>query len=128
MTLPRIQSDLEAVISCNSLDLIKGDLIAGAVVELGDARAFVRRHELGVFEGTAGFEVDSDAGSPKVWQPILTARPSSSARRRLEVIGLGRAVPIFITACCSQDVMRSARRDPARAIASCGWRDACPGR
>jgi hypothetical protein len=58
-----------------------------------------------------------------------------SPRRRLtpkflipEVIGLGRAGPIFITACRSQDIMRSARRDPARAIGSCGWRDALSGR
>ena len=32
----------------------------------------------------------------------------------LEVVGLGRAEPIFIAASCSQDVMRSARRDPGK--------------
>jgi hypothetical protein len=32
----------------------------------------------------------------------------------LEVIGLGRAEPIFIAASRSQDVTRSARRNPAR--------------
>ncbi len=31
----------------NPLDLIERDLVAGAVVEPGGARAFVRRHELG---------------------------------------------------------------------------------
>ena len=46
----------------NPLDLIEGDVIAGAVVELGGARAFVRRHELGVFQRAAGFEVGGDAG------------------------------------------------------------------
>jgi hypothetical protein len=40
----------------------------------------------------------------------------------LEVIGLERAEPIFITASCSQDVMRFARRDPARVSFPLGWR------
>jgi hypothetical protein len=36
--------------------------------------------------------------------------------------GSERAEPIFITASCSQDVMRSARRDPARVSFPRGWR------
>ena len=40
----------------------------------------------------------------------------------LEVIGLGRAEPIFIAASRSQDVIRSARRDPTRVCFPCGWR------
>jgi hypothetical protein len=36
--------------------------------------------------------------------------------------GSERAEPIFITASCSQDVMRSARRDPARISVPRGWR------
>jgi len=36
--------------------------------------------------------------------------------------GSERAEPIFITASCSQDVMRSARRDPARISFPRGWR------
>src|SRR5690348_15274723 len=43
------------------LDLIERDLVAGAVVELGGARAFVRGHGLGVFESAAGFEIGGDA-------------------------------------------------------------------
>jgi len=37
--------------------------------------------------------------------------------------GSERAEPIFITASRSQDVMRSARRDPARVSFPRGWRD-----
>jgi hypothetical protein len=46
----------------NPLDLIERDFVAGAIVELRRARAFVRRHELGVFERPASFEIDGDAG------------------------------------------------------------------
>jgi hypothetical protein len=49
----------------NPLDLIERDFVAGAVVELGGARAFVRRHQLGVFEGAAGFEVGRYASCPE---------------------------------------------------------------
>ena len=74
--------------------------------------------------------------SPFVGCSTNAAEPHiRSPRKRLtpkflipEVIGLGRAGPIFITACRSQDVMRSARRGPARAIGSCGWSDALSGR
>src|SRR3984893_991319 len=44
------------------LDLIERDLVAGAVVKLGCARAFVRRHRLGVFERSTGLEIGGDAG------------------------------------------------------------------
>jgi len=44
------------------LDFIERDLIAGAVVELGRARALVRRHDLGVFERAADLEIRGDAG------------------------------------------------------------------
>jgi hypothetical protein len=67
----------------------------------------------------------TDAAEPHIRSPYKRLTPKFLI---LEVIGLGRAEPIFITACCSQDVMRSARREPARAIASCGWRDASSGR
>src|SRR5215813_8642861 len=36
-------------LNSNPLDLIEGDLVAGAVVELGGTWAFVRRHELRIF-------------------------------------------------------------------------------
>jgi hypothetical protein len=47
------------------LDFIECDLIAGAIVELGGARAFVRRHGLCGFQGAAGFEVGGDPGGPE---------------------------------------------------------------
>jgi hypothetical protein len=37
-------------------------LIAGAVVQLGGARALVRRHGLGIFERASGFEIGGNAG------------------------------------------------------------------
>jgi hypothetical protein len=43
------------------LDLVECDLVAGAAVELGGARAFVRDHRLGVFERAAALEVGGDA-------------------------------------------------------------------
>ena len=43
------------------LDLIEGNFIPGAIVKLRCARAFVRRHELGVFERAARFEIRRDA-------------------------------------------------------------------
>jgi hypothetical protein len=81
------------------------------------------------------------ACNPLRWYPFVSPSPSSPAAstpqnltsgRRLsrlapkflilEVIGLGRAEPIFIAASCSQDVIRSARRDPARVSFPRGWR------
>ena len=47
------------------LDLVEGDLIAGAVVELRGARAFVRGHAVRVFECAAGVHRGGDAGRPK---------------------------------------------------------------
>jgi hypothetical protein len=49
----------------NPLDLIKGDFIARAVIEFGRGRTFLRRHELGVFQRAAGFEISGDAGGAK---------------------------------------------------------------
>src|SRR5580704_14029250 len=49
----------------NPLDLIEGNLISSPIIELGGARAFVRGHELGVFERAAGFEVGRYASCPE---------------------------------------------------------------
>jgi hypothetical protein len=49
----------------NPLDLIKCNLVAGPVIELGGARTFVGSHGLRVFEGAAGFELGRDAGCSK---------------------------------------------------------------
>jgi hypothetical protein len=57
--------DARSLSNRNALDLIEGDLIACAVIELGGARTFMRGHELGVFERAAGFEVGGDTGCPE---------------------------------------------------------------
>jgi hypothetical protein len=44
----------------NPLDLIARDIVAGTVIKLGRARAFMRRHRLGVFEGAAGLKISGD--------------------------------------------------------------------
>jgi hypothetical protein len=49
----------------NALDLIERDLVTGAIVELGGARALVRGHGLGVFKRAAGLEIGGDASRKK---------------------------------------------------------------
>src|SRR5919109_1598664 len=49
----------------NPLDLVEGDGIAGAVVELGGARRLVRGDRLGVLNGAPVLEVGGDAGRPE---------------------------------------------------------------
>jgi len=44
------------------LNLIEGERIAGAVVQLGGAGRFVRGNGLGVLDGAAVFQVGGDAG------------------------------------------------------------------
>src|SRR3984893_7352429 len=51
-----------------------------------------------------------DTAEPHIRSPLIAA---GTKIPHFEVIGLERAEPIFITASCSQDVMRFARRDPA---------------
>jgi DNA-binding transcriptional LysR family regulator len=46
----------------NPLDFVEGDRIAGAVVKLGGARAFVRGHQLGVFERSTIVKIGGYAG------------------------------------------------------------------
>ena len=52
-------------LNIDPLDFIERDLVAGAVVKLGRARAFVRGHGLRVFERAAGFEIGADASRAK---------------------------------------------------------------
>ena len=47
------------------LDLIERDLVPGAIVELGGARAFVRRHCLRIFQRAALIEIGGDASCPE---------------------------------------------------------------
>ena len=58
-----------------SLDLIERDLVVAAIIELGRARALVRRHLLRVFEQTAVEQIDGDAGRPEA----VTADPGEKA-------------------------------------------------
>jgi hypothetical protein len=77
------------------------------------------------------------ACNPLRWNLVVSPSPSSPAASKpqnltsgrhlsrlapkfliLEVIGLEKAEPIFITASRSQDIMRSAHRDPARVFPS----------
>ena len=80
--------------------LIERDLIAGAIVELGRARAFMRGHGLGVLQRAAGFEVGGDAGCSKrvTTDPDLHAKPA--ARRwimrqaSIRFIGFSVSAPV----------------------------------
>jgi hypothetical protein len=67
----------------NALDLIERDLIAGAVVELGGARAFMRGHSLGVFERAAGLEIGGDAGRAEHMAAELDLETGFGMRRRI---------------------------------------------
>src|SRR5882724_6546924 len=49
----------------NPLDLIEGDGIPGAVIELGGARRFVGGDRLGVLDGAAVLQIRGDAGGPE---------------------------------------------------------------
>jgi hypothetical protein len=59
----------------NPLDLIKRNLIAGPIIELRCARAFMRRHGLRVFQRAAGFEIGRDPRGAKG----MAADPYASA-------------------------------------------------
>ncbi len=49
----------------NLLDLVKRNLVAGAVIECGGFRGFVVGDLLGVLDGAAIFEVGGDGGGPE---------------------------------------------------------------
>ena len=56
-------SDREFVLSnYDLLYFIERDFIAGAVVELGDTRAFVRGHRLGTSERSTSLKMGRDPG------------------------------------------------------------------
>ena len=54
---------------------IKRDLVAGAIVELGGARAFVRGHGLSILQSAAGFKIGGDPGCSE----SVAADPDSRA-------------------------------------------------
>jgi hypothetical protein len=63
----------------NPLDLVERNFIPGAVIKLGGARAFVRRHRLGVFQRAAG----------SGYRPCGSLKPSPSQARPRCVRGPG---------------------------------------
>ena len=71
---------LKVRLNRDPLDLIKRDLIAGAIIELRGARAFVRRDGLRVLERPAVLEIGRDAGGAEG----MAADPDAEAddRRR----------------------------------------------
>jgi hypothetical protein len=100
---------------------VERDLIAGAIVELGGARTFVRGHRLGVLQRAAGFKKGDDARR-KVWQPILTRVPRSAARRWIMrqastwFIGLSVSVPVRPMAERKRGALPASRMPAASAI------------
>jgi len=88
------------------LDLIERDLVAGAIVELRRARAFVRRHQLSILQGPAVVEIGGNPGGAervaanipthsRLARAPLNHLPHMDARHRIfgELIGTaaGRA-------------------------------------
>jgi hypothetical protein len=67
----------------NPLELVERDLVVATVVELGCARAFMRRHLLSVFEQPAVEQVTVILIARKVWQPSRVMMPAVSARRTI---------------------------------------------
>jgi hypothetical protein len=61
----------------NPLHLVELDFVAGAVLELGRARTFMRGHGLGVFERAADLEICGHPVARITWQPSLTLKPAS---------------------------------------------------
>jgi hypothetical protein len=52
---------LSGALDRDPLDLIERDFVASPIIELGRARAFVRRHHLRVLQPAAGFQIGGDA-------------------------------------------------------------------
>jgi hypothetical protein len=96
--------------------LVERDLIAGAVVELGGARALVRGHRLRVFERAAALEVGSDAGRPE----HVTAEPVLEPELLQGVSPPhGRDDPVGSRLCCRLSAARTAAQ-PALARSEAG--------
>jgi len=79
---------LSEVSYIDPLNLIERDLVTGAVVQLGCARAFVRGHSLGIFERAAGLEVGSNPGRAKYVAPDLSVEASFGRAPADHLIGI----------------------------------------
>jgi hypothetical protein len=53
---------ISQVLDSYALDLIQGDLIAGAIIEFCRARALMRSHGLGVFQCTISLKICGNPG------------------------------------------------------------------
>ena len=78
-----IKKNRAALLGCrlinrDPLHLVERYLIAGAIVELGGARTFVRGHGLGVLQRAAGFKISGDARGAEG----MAADPDSACRVR----------------------------------------------
>jgi hypothetical protein len=67
------------MLDCDALYLIECNLVAGAIVKLCGARAFVRGHRLSVFKRAAGFQGTQYAGRP---ERVAYARVSSKEQEK----------------------------------------------
>jgi hypothetical protein len=66
---------LRADLNNNPFDLVEGDLIVAAVVELGRPGAFMCGHLLGVFQQTAIEQIHRNTGRPKA----MASKPRDDA-------------------------------------------------
>jgi hypothetical protein len=82
----------------NPLDLIKRNLIAGPIIELRCARAFMRRHGLRVFQRAAGFEIGRDPRGAKGMAADPYARRWTMRQASTRCIGVSVSTPVRPTA------------------------------
>jgi hypothetical protein len=72
----------------DSLDLIEGDRVAGAVVKLGRARALMRRRRLRILERAAAFKIGRDAGRAEHVAAELLREPGVGGTPADHAIGI----------------------------------------
>src|SRR3954465_12037784 len=53
------------ILDRNPFYFIQRNLVAGTVIELGRARAFMRGHGLGIFQRSTGLEIGGNASCPE---------------------------------------------------------------
>jgi hypothetical protein len=61
VTSPARTTEIPGSLDRDALDFIERDLVAGAIIELGGARAFMRGHGLGFFQRATAGEIGGDA-------------------------------------------------------------------
>jgi hypothetical protein len=78
----------------DSLDLVEGDVVAGAVVESGRPRRFVGGDRLAVFNRAAVLEIPAIVVARKVSQEVEEGKAAARARRLI----IDRKTPRLIAA------------------------------